>query len=133
MSGRRILSDEQLDTMAELRERGWSFLRISEWFTARGTAISQGSVAWQCLRLGVDSPKSAASNYRGPNAGRTYQRHGKAVRAFTPDEDARLLALEAQGMPLNQIAVQIGRAGNSVRGRLYTLARYSARAEADGR
>lgn len=52
------------------------------------------------------------------------------MRAFTPDEDARLLAMEAEGVKRSVMARRLGRKPNSVRGRLMVLARHEARREA---
>lgn len=125
--GRRILSDEQIDEMAELRERGWSYARIARHFTTRGTPVSVGSVSWQCLRVGADLP--AERRVSAYQRAVTSVRGGKLVRAFTQDEDRRLLELEASGASGAEMARALDRGGNSIRGRLYTLARHEARAE----
>ena len=52
------------------------------------------------------------------------------VRRFMPDDDARLLALDAEGLGHSAIGRAMGRPANSIRGRLMTLARREARAEA---
>ena len=57
-------------------------------------------------------------------------RNGFAVRHFTPEEDDRLLALEAEGKTYTEIGRLMNRKPNSIRGRLMTLARREARAEA---
>ncbi|MBO9380295.1 hypothetical protein GG804_26370 [Sphingomonas histidinilytica] len=128
--GRRILSDAQIEKMAELRERGWSFHRIAAWFTENGTPISAGAINWQCLRVGADAPP----RFWGPSPKmpRSYQRNGRAVRAFTSEEDARLLELERSGVNYAEISRRMNRPPNSIRGRLYTLARIEAREEAQG-
>ena len=127
MSGpRRILSDAQIEQMIALRERGWSPKRIAEHFTAAGTKISIGSVAWQCLRVGADAPPPLRSSYTPPP---TYQRNGRIVRAFTPDEDAILREMDWRGASPSDMARRLGRQPNSIRGRLYTIARHEARAE----
>jgi hypothetical protein len=123
MGGRRILSDPQIEVMSELRESGWSYQRIAAHFTAAGTSISSGSIAWQCLRVGADLPPARRGRAYGT---RTWGRG----RAFTPAEDARLLELEQRGAKYSVIAKDLGRAENSIRGRLMTLARHQARAEA---
>lgn len=125
--GRRILSDAQIDEMAELRERGWSIARIARHFTARGTVVSAGSISWQCLRVGADLP--AERRKSGYSRSVTIVRGGSPVRSFTEDEDRRLLELEARGASRSEMASALGRRNNSIRGRLYTLARRDARAE----
>jgi hypothetical protein len=51
------------------------------------------------------------------------------MRGFTDQEDRRLLELEAQGLTYTQMAQRLGRKQNSIRGRLYTLARREERVE----
>jgi hypothetical protein len=116
----RILSDAHVDEMVELREQGISLLQIAKHLTARGTAISRGAVWWRLLRLGVEPP-ARMQRPLGGSCGRG--------RSFTPDEDAKLLALEAEGCSLAAIGREVGRDTNSVIGRLATLARMQARAE----
>ncbi|MFD1034123.1 hypothetical protein ACFQ15_05610 [Sphingomonas hankookensis] len=113
--------------MATLRERGRSLQAIANHFTAKGTPISASAVGWQCLRVGADAPIAK----RNPLSTRSdvYRRGGHVIRPFTPDEDARLRDLEAQGLKTRQMADQLGRRENSIRGRLMTLARHDARAE----
>ncbi|MEA3043005.1 MAG: hypothetical protein QOH47_843 [Sphingomonadales bacterium] len=132
MNHGRLLTEQQLDEMAELRELGRTAGSIQRHFERQGVTVSRGLIEWQCLRLGADLPPER----RRPSAqlNRPYERNGRLVRPFTPAEDRQLLALEAEGRPLNAIARQIGRGNNSVRGRLMILARREARAEeADGR
>lgn len=121
MAGRRILSDEQLDEMAELREAGRSYDWIAAHFTRAGTTIASGTIAWQCLRLGIIAPQ-----YTQASVGRTNPGRGKP---FTPAEDEQLIALSSQGMSRRQIARTLDRRTNSVVARLYTLARRETIAE----
>ncbi|NIJ07200.1 hypothetical protein FHS31_000796 [Sphingomonas vulcanisoli] len=122
----RVLSDTQIDEAAALREKGWSLARIAQRFEARGLKVSQSAIAWQLLRVGADLP----AHRRGPiPAPRHCMRSGYPVRHFTPEEDAQLLALEAEGRRNGEIAKALGRRENSIRGRLMTLARRQARAE----
>jgi hypothetical protein len=120
MGGRRILSDDQLDQMADMREAGATLVAIADHFISAGTAITPSTIAWQCLRLGILSPR-----YTQASVGHA----GTIGRAFTPDEDRRLLELEAQGLTRSAIARALGRSPNSIAGRLYTLARHDAVAE----
>lgn len=131
MGGLRILSDAQIDTMAELREKGWSARRIADWFTARGTKISAGSIYWQCLRIGADVPQHRRQTMkrRLANNPAGYVRGKHMVRPFTKDEDQKLLELERSGASVGDMAVALARKENSVRGRLYTLAAHERRAE----
>jgi hypothetical protein len=129
MGGTRILSDEQLDEMVELRESGRSIQQIADHFTALGTVISAGSINWQLTRLGIYGPKGLG---RLPQARSDFvRRAGHTVRLFTPEEDEQLLELEASGENYSAIAKKVGRKPNSIRGRLYTLARREAAIEAD--
>ena len=57
-------------------------------------------------------------------------RGGHVVRRFTAFEDAEILRLAAEGVSRNRIAKQLGRRHNSIIGRLMTLARHDALAEA---
>lgn len=122
----RKLSEQQIVVMAELREKGWSLRRIANYFAARGTTISESALGWQCLRVGADLPPKRRGRNFTP---KPIVRNGHPVIPFTPEEDEKLLALEATGATHSQIARQLGRRQNSVRGRLMTLARADARRE----
>ncbi|WP_129792601.1 hypothetical protein [Sphingosinicella sp. CPCC 101087] len=128
MTHGRILTEAQLDEMAELREQGWTTARIQRHFERKGVLVSRGAIDWQCLRLGADVPPEC----RRPSSqrDRPYRRNGRTVRPFSPVEDAQLLSLERQGEPLSRIARTMGRGNNSIRGRLMILARRDERAEA---
>lgn len=127
MPGKRILSDHQIDEMCRLREKGWGVDRIAEHFSTGGTPISPSCVSWQCMRAGADAPR----RLRGTCHQRTepYSRGGHVVRPYSPADDAALRQLDMEGVPVSTIARQLGRRHNSIRGRLYTLARRDARAE----
>lgn len=119
---RRKYTEEQANTAAELREQGLTFVEIGE-----KLGMNERSVQYHCMRLGADLPPNAPRrNNRLPEV---YQRNGRIVRLFTPEEDAELLRLEATGMPTNQIARLMGRPANSTRGRLMLLAMKEARDE----
>jgi DNA-binding transcriptional MerR regulator len=119
---RRKYTEEQAHTAAELREEGLSIGQI-----ARRIDMTEQSVMYHCLRLGADLP--AHRRRPSPKQPSQYTRNGYKVRRFTPEEDKRLLELEATGMPTNQIAKLINRPANSTRGRLMTLAQHEARRE----
>jgi len=123
---RRVVTDGDLVRIADLRERGWSFGRIR---AALGSRISESAISWHCLRLGADPPRARVlpDKIVGPAV---VSRGGHLVRRFTPAEDARILALAAEGKGCGTIARLIGRRSNSVVGRLMTLARREARREA---
>lgn len=120
MGGRRILSDAQLDDMADWREAGMTYAAIASRFIAAGTPVTASTIAWQCLRLGVISPR-----YTQASVGRP----ASIGRPFTADEDAQMLALAAQGLSRAAIGRALGRRANSIAGRLYTLARIETVAE----
>lgn len=129
MPGKRILTDEQIDDMAMRRERGDSLEQIARHFRAQGVEISREAIGWQCLRVGADLPpgrRGRASRPRKP-----YYRGTVKVRPFTPRDDARILELEGRGYNPAEIgrALNPPRPPNSIRGRLYALAREEARAE----
>lgn len=116
---------DQLDALAEMREAGMSCARI-----ARRLGMSRGAVHWQCMRLGVVAPEDRGRVPVVPETPLVARRGDHVVRRFTRDEDARLLALEAEGLSIGEIARRLGRPANSVRGRLATLARHDAWKEA---
>lgn len=120
---KRRLTAANFDTITEMRERGYSYEQIG-----REIGCSAKAVSWHCLRLGADPPKPAPlrPNYHLEHP--VMKRGNHIVRAFTPDEDAKLLALEGEGKTLTQIGRALGRRWNSVRGRLMTLARRDERA-----
>ena len=122
----RKLSDKQIVEMAQLREKGWSLRRIANYFAARGTTISESALGWQCLRVGADLPPERQGRNFTP---KPIVRNGRLVIPFTPEEDDRLLELEAAGAAHSQIGRELGRCQNSIRGRLMTLARAEARRE----
>ena len=116
------VSEEQIAIIVERRESGVSLAEI-----ARELKISRGSVEYQCLKLGADPPVPYKLPDLEPIA---YERSGHTVRRFSPEEDAKLLALTGSGMRLAAVARELGRGRNSVIGRLMTLARRQERAEA---
>ena len=123
--GKRRFSDADFDVIAEMRERGLSYQQIARKFGCSAKAIS-----WHCLRLGADPPKPAPLRLNYHLEHPTMKRGNHVVRAFTPDEDRRLLELEADGRSITEIGRTLGRRWNSVRGRLMTLARRDERLQA---
>lgn len=109
------LSQEQVDQIAELREKGYSYRRLAEKF-----GVSTGAIHYRCLRVGALSPRSLPIDYPARRA--TGYGFGKVVRHFSPEDDRRLLDLEREGASLNQMVEQLGRARTTVRIRLLTLA-----------
>ncbi|GJD92877.1 hypothetical protein [Methylobacterium iners] len=120
----RKLTDAELDRLVEMRERGKTHAVI-----ARALGCSVSAVSYQCLRLGVETPKppSVSIEIRGPLV---TTRNGYMVRRFTPEDDAQILAMEAEQRSVSEIARHLGRQPHSVRQRLMTLARREARLEA---
>lgn len=120
-----MTSKVDVDELARLREdKGWTYARIAEHF-----GMSKGWVAWHCLVHGIEKP--GARNRSGGTKPGTVEKRGKfLVRRYSEAEDAQLLALESKRLTYNAIARELGRKPNSVRGRLATLARREARAEA---
>lgn len=124
MSKRAALTEEELDRIADLREKHLPSATI-----AREVGCSQGSVDWALLKMGVDIHADRPLP-PVPEEQIVAMRGGKPVRRFTAAEDARLLALEASGMKTYAISRELGRQNNSVIGRMRTLARRQGRAEA---
>lgn len=120
------LTERQTEKLIAMREKNASYQRIAD---RLGDGRSPQSIAWHCLRLGVEPIKT---KFRHPPTSvakvmaRRHTRGVHMVKRFTPEEDEVLLRLEAQQPPLKmaQIAKQLGRRRNSVVGRLYTLARH---------
>ncbi|MCC3246169.1 hypothetical protein LG047_12700 [Methylocystis sp. WRRC1] len=123
MTRRRRFSDRDMQEIAELREAGWTYARIGQRF-----GISGNSISYYCLKMGVEPPVVAKcwSSVKGPAS---MVRGNHVVRRFTPVEDSLLLKLEAEGASYSEIGRTLGRAPNSIAGRLMTLARRDAREE----
>lgn len=121
--GRKRFNDADYERMAEMRERGLSCAQIGILL-----GCSTELVSWTCLKLGADPPN--AKPLRDCIVGPAVMARGDhLVRRFTPDDDALLIGLESEGLNPSQIGRRMGRAPNSVRGRLMTLARREARRE----
>lgn len=112
----RRLTEEQISDLIERREKGWGHDRLAERY-----GVTPGAIHYQCLKHGAVSPHQrlrATPTQPGQRVGRD----GRVQRLFTADEDARLLALEAEGLTYSEIARRIGRPNTSTRIRLMTLA-----------
>lgn len=120
----RRFTPEQHEQMAEMREKGRTYGQIALAF-----GCSESTAYWICLKYGADRPGSQPlePRARGPEV---VQRNGRAVRRYSAEEDAQLLALASEGKGDSEIGKLIGRRPNSVRARLMTLARHEARSEA---
>lgn len=119
------ITQAQKEEIFTLRsERGWSLKRISE-----KVGISTGAISWHCLMAGVER-YDGRLGYPPSTTGRNYTRNGRQVRAYTPEEDQKIIDLDRQGLSYCAIAKKIGRRHNSVQGRMATLARQEERAMA---
>jgi transposase-like protein len=112
----RKLSAEQVEEIVERRERGWSYERLAERF-----GVAPGAIHYHCLKHGAVSPRQRKMPIPTAPKSRVLK-DGRVQRCFTQDEDARLLELEATGMPISAICKELGRARTSVCMRLMTLA-----------
>lgn len=109
------LTDQQIDRLVLLRERGWSYDAIGKELGRSGSAIM-----YHCLRLGVLSPRQRWQP--APTAALSHVGFGGTCRRFTCAEDQELLRLESEGLASDAIAARMGRARTSVRMRLMRLA-----------
>ncbi|ESQ78476.1 hypothetical protein [Asticcacaulis sp. YBE204] len=114
---RRKVTPDIAQRIVSLREEGWKLDAI-----AAEVGLKQSTVNWWCTREGAISARTR----RIQTVGRDYVRNGRVVRAFTPEEDARLQQLSIQGLRISEIARALGRGTNSVQGRLNALALYDA-------
>jgi transposase-like protein len=100
-------SPEEIDRIVALGERSYSGGRI-----ARRMGLSEASVNYRLLRNGIDPwPNHAAYSQALPRRG----------RPFTAEEDARMLALLTERMPMYKIAITMKRPRTSVLIRILTL------------
>lgn len=117
-----VITEAHKEKIAQLRgERGWSYGRIGQ-----VTGLKSDRVAWHCLANGIDSPrtKRVPPPYNGPMQ---YRAGNNIVRRFTPEEDAQMLQLRLQNKGYHAIGKIMGRAHNSIKMRLATLARRDER------
>lgn len=112
------MKPHMIEKMIEWREQGRSFAWI-----AKQLGVSRSAINWQCLKYGVEPPKR---NWPLPAPCHmpVVKRGNHVVRRFTPDEDRKLIEWREQGMRVCDIGKRLGRKGNSITGRLYTLARH---------
>lgn len=109
------LTPDQVREIADRRERGWSYGRLAQRY-----GVSTGAIHYQCLKQGAVSPRSRAPTRRGP--GVFQANDGRTQKRFTEEEDARILALENDGLSADAIARALNRPRTSIRIRLMTLA-----------
>jgi DNA-binding transcriptional ArsR family regulator len=102
---RTPISEEQSLQIIDMRvDRSMSCQAI-----ASKLNLHHGAVSWHLLKLGIEKGGKPPSNYRPRNSDEcTFTRNGVLVRGFTQ---------------------RLGRKQNSIRGRLYTLARREERVE----
>jgi hypothetical protein len=118
------MSPQQLEKIAAMRERGWSYKRIGN-----AIGMSPGAVSWYCLREAIEPPKP--SKCRDQIVGPAVVKRGDhVVRRFTPEEDATLLRLSKEGKSNRALVRLMGRSDSSIRGRLMCLARREERGAA---
>ncbi len=122
MAARR-LSEQQIERAIALREAGWTLKAIGDEIGCSGAAMS-----WHFLMRAVDPPKPRPLRLDYHLRCPVMKRGRFLVRAFTPEDDARLLDMERRGEKVSAIARALGRKHNSVQGRLMTLARRDERA-----
>lgn len=101
------LTPDQVQEICALREQGWGHRTLAKRF-----GVSTGAIHYHCLKHGAISPTQVGPNGVRPQSG----------RAFTPDEDARLVELAMTGISYRAIAIKLARPYTSVRIRLLTLA-----------
>lgn len=114
---RRKLNADQVEQIAELRERGWSYGRL-----ARKFGVSDGAIHYQCLKMGALSPRSRGPSATAPSQPPIIASDGRTQRRFTAEQDAELQRLSMEGRKIREICEITGRAPTSVRMRLMTLA-----------
>lgn len=105
MSG---ISEEVRQRIVALGDKGWSGSRIAR---RLGLKNSLGAVNYHLLRAGIDPFP----------AGKTLPPHFRKGNPFTPEEDARMLALARGGMAPHIVAKTIGRPRTSVGMRIMLL------------
>jgi transposase-like protein len=115
---------ERADRVAEMRERGATLEAIG-----RELGFSAGNINWICLKYGIEGPRKKKLGDRGPLVVR---RGNHEVRRFTPEEDAKITAMELAGKKRVDIARELKRKPNSILGRQMTLARRAERAMEEG-
>lgn len=114
---RRKLTPDQVEQIAELRERGWSYHRLGMKF-----GVSDGAIHYQCLKAGAVSPRTRGKVADSHLQPLVHAKDGRTQRRFSPQEDEQLQRLSLEGRKIGEICEIMGRAPTSVRMRLMTLA-----------
>lgn len=119
----RKITDEQIDQLVALREKGKSLKEISVKLD-----IPFSTVSTYCLKLGADAPqtRSVVLEHTGKMVA---IRNGRQVRRFTKEEDALITRLSLEGKGNLEIANLTGRNHSSIHNRLMALARHEERKE----
>lgn len=127
--GKRILTEAHIDRLVELGEDGHSDEYIARALAREfNITVSASAIHWHRI-ANCAEPSDRTDVKPVPVEPVVEKRGDHVVRRFTVDEDERLKALEAQGLPIAEIARRLDRRGNSIKGRLYTLARHDDRRE----
>jgi len=113
MSRRHNLTDEQLARMFAWRRANKSFA-----FIAMRMGCSIGAVRHQCLLAAVFPIGKGPGAVRLPM---TYRRNGVTIRRFTPEEDAIILAMDADDIGSTEIGRALGRPSSTISNRLLAL------------
>ena len=122
---RAPITEEQSRQIVDMREdSGLSCPQI-----ARRLGLHHGAVSWHLLKLGIEKGGKPPRGYK-PKQQQDFMRNGQLVRGFTPDDDDLLVRMDIEGLGHSEMARRLGRKPNSIKGRLYTLARREERLEA---
>lgn len=113
----RKYSEEQIEAVLEMRERGLSYGQIE-----MKTGVNQATVYSHCLRLGAEPPEPAKLR-SVPTAPTSYTRNGKTVRLFTEQEDRQVMRMAIDGVSSRQIAAKLDRLPHVIRGRIAAIER----------
>lgn len=107
--------------VAELREAGATFAAI-----AAATGLPERVCQYHSAKAGALHP-----DFRPLNPVAEYRRGSAVVRAFSPAEDAQILAWAMELVPNIEMGRRLGRQHNSIIGRLRTLGNHEASLEGD--
>jgi hypothetical protein len=118
-----FITNKMLNRAIEMREDGATLAYI-----AGQVGCSEKALSYHFLKNAVEPPNPRPLRPEHYLQCPLVKRGDHVVRAFAPDEDARLMDLEAQGLKDSDIGRILQRKPNSVRGRLMTLARRDERA-----
>lgn len=124
MSPARPSAAERLRGIALREQKGLSIAQI-----VRLVGGTQGYWSYHFARDGVLPPRPGRVE-RTPRA-MVVMRHGRPVRRFSPAEDAQLLEMALQGLPITEIGRRLDppRGYSAVCARLRALARHTAARE----